>query len=240
MGTLRRISNWLLAITAQQIVVKVVALVPFSYVTTWITNTIYKGEWWSAADLPPGFWLVLSILSAPVLIYNGYVKPWTRSRRRKHERLQRREQQERKNERNIINEAFERLEFVLHPEVLDPDHPGNPAYMRKQARDAVDSVLKQFNAKNISSPGLINVNSNSDLATWHEFLRKARICFPTAEASASNSPTTTSSGRQVRTTESRVNEDSGTQHEAHWGLFFRETWRKISSKFRNEPFNERS
>lgn len=196
--------RFIVAIAKQVVVAAVVASVPVSYLLTWITNSIKHRKWWPTVELPPGFWLVLAALSTLVFIYHGFMKPYRRSRHRHRERVQRREQREQEQERHIIDLAYERVEYVLNPKVLDPEHPGNPAYMKKQARDAVDRVVQQFDAKGISHPGLIDVESPIDLETWHQFLRVMRIRPLGTGVSDGKSTTGSRKMRYLRPTE--VNE----------------------------------
>ena len=175
MNTIRKSFEGFIVHITKLVVVQVVATVSVSYLLAWISNSTKQGRWWPPVVLPPEFLWILALLSTTILIYHGFINPYIRSRRRHHERMQRRELREREQERHIIDVAYEHVEYVLNPKVLDPEHPGNPAYMRKQARDAVDKVVQQLDAKNIAHPGLIDVESPSELETWHQFLRLMRI-----------------------------------------------------------------
>lgn len=73
-----------------------------------------------------------------------------------------------------VSEAYELLQVVCEPEVLDPKNPGNPAYMKVRARDYVNRMIRPLERAGFLPPQKCTTKEES-LQEWYEFLEDAQI-----------------------------------------------------------------
>ena len=72
-----------------------------------------------------------------------------------------------------IEEGYKLLRKVCEPNTLDPDHPGNPAYMRSAARDFVNGMIHDLDRAALSPPPMCTEDEDS-LRDWLGYLAKLR------------------------------------------------------------------
>ena len=70
--------------------------------------------------------------------------------------------------------AYEKVARILKPEILNPQHPGNPDFMKEDAQRAVDDATGLMDRLGMCHPGNINVDDAASVAEWYEHLRPLR------------------------------------------------------------------
>lgn len=73
-----------------------------------------------------------------------------------------------------VEEVYFKLRLVCEPEILNPDHPGNMAYMKAEARDAANGLIKLLRKAGFEPPNRCDSNDQS-LYNWFQFLEVIRI-----------------------------------------------------------------
>ena len=114
---------------------QLLSLVPISYLLTLAGSWYSEGKLALDSVLPPGFLSVLSILSAPILIYHAFVLPiWKYKQRKEHKRL-RRERKKREHLKALVADAYQKLKLVRTPALMRPSQnpPPNLTYMEEEA-----------------------------------------------------------------------------------------------------------
>ena len=125
--------------------------------------------------MPPGFLLVLSCLSAPVLVYHGFVKPYAEARRRSEERNRRAETENLERLKRLVSDAYHKLRLVYNPKLMTPnqDPPPNLDYMQEEAKVAVMRVSNELDLNQIQHPRLeYTANEVLEQGEWHVFLSR--------------------------------------------------------------------
>ena len=64
--------------------------------------------------------------------------------------------------------------MVCEPKTINPDHPGNPDYMKSHARDSVNKLINPLKKLGFYCPPECTTEDKS-LKEWFSFLGKARI-----------------------------------------------------------------
>ncbi len=77
--------------------------------------------------------------------------------------------------REAIKAAYTLVQRVHKPEILNPEVPGNPAYMKELTQDAIDNLRSKLLAAGLGSPEKINVSSRDSLREWYDYLRAVII-----------------------------------------------------------------
>ena len=168
MAMVRRVLKWLVNLFAGHTVLQLIATVPTAYLTGLALQFQQEAEAVFSA-IPPLFWPVLAVLVLAVTVYPGFVLPFVTLVRAPKEKY-----------RAQVETAYECVARAYKPWILNPEHPGNPLWMREEAQRAVDSlspilIRKYKNRKDDFVPFRINVESDESLGEWYEFLRGERV-----------------------------------------------------------------
>lgn len=83
-------------------------------------------------------------------------------------------QEQRESLLNDIEQAYLLLRMVCEPETLDPQHPGNPGFMKVQARDFVNPMIPRLEEAGLSPPSQCTKEDNS-LQEWFKYFGDLRI-----------------------------------------------------------------
>ena len=161
---LKRLLKWLGSLFAGHTLLQLVATVPTAYVVG-IAEQWRKGAGVMFDNLPPLFWPILAILVIAVTIYPGFISPVLKHLRSKEQAYW-----------EQVDEAYRQVSHTYRPEILNPEHPGNPHTIREYAQNAVDILrpllIKKRGSKEI--PPEIEVTDENSLRDWYNYLRKER------------------------------------------------------------------
>lgn len=73
-----------------------------------------------------------------------------------------------------IEKAYQLVRRVCEPEILDPLHPGNLAYMKSEARDFINPLARRLKRAGFFPPTQCTTEDHS-LQEWFRFLENARM-----------------------------------------------------------------
>lgn len=127
--------KWLLNLLARTLVLRLMSLVPVTHIVTWVLQEAWPLE--NIVSQP--FLLLLSWLSAPVLVYHAFILPLWKARQRKEAKKLLRKTRSHQRLKRLVASAYERLRLVRNPALMDPnqDPPPNLAFMEEEAKVAV-------------------------------------------------------------------------------------------------------
>ena len=118
--------------------------------------------------LPPGFlngiytfFMVLGIAGLVALNWDWVSKKLTYKKQRK------------LFQRQKIEEAYLMLRNVCEPGTLNPERPGNPTFMKSDARDFVNPLRPYFHKAGLDPPGKCTTEVES-LEEWFTYLENLR------------------------------------------------------------------
>ena len=74
----------------------------------------------------------------------------------------------------MVNSAYFKLRMVCEPGTLNPEEPGNPDFMKSDARDEVNPLIPKLEKAGFFCPPRCTVEENS-LKEWFKFLEAVRI-----------------------------------------------------------------
>ena len=66
--------------------------------------------------------------------------------------------------------AYIQVRNAFKPEILNPNSPGNPHYMKELAKDAVNNLRPKLVALGVQTPSPIDVTNPVSLQEWYEYL----------------------------------------------------------------------
>ena len=69
--------------------------------------------------------------------------------------------------------AYSLVQRVREPETMNPDSPGNPAYMKSQARDFVNLLLNPLKRAGLRPPEKME-RSEESIEVWFRYLSELR------------------------------------------------------------------
>ena len=69
--------------------------------------------------------------------------------------------------------AYSLVQRVREPETLNPDSPGNPAYMKSKARDFVNLLLNPLRRAGLRPPEKMD-RSDESIEIWFRYLSELR------------------------------------------------------------------
>ena len=72
-----------------------------------------------------------------------------------------------------VEKAYYKVKRVCEPETLHPDHPGNPDYMKSDARDYINPLIKKLEKAGLKPPNDCSTDDAS-LEKWFNYLAKLR------------------------------------------------------------------
>ena len=70
--------------------------------------------------------------------------------------------------------AYDKVARIFKPEILNPQHPGNPDFMREDAQRAVDDTTVLLDRLGEDHPDNINIDDDASVSEWYEYLRPLR------------------------------------------------------------------
>ena len=76
----------------------------------------------------------------------------------------------RKRLREDVETAYFKLQMACEPETLNPEKPGNLAYMKSDARDSVNILYKEIKRAGFDPPHICEATEGS-LHSWFNFIR---------------------------------------------------------------------
>ena len=162
--SLRRLWAIIVAAATKHVVGSILGMLPTSLVITWIVTAVKHRTWLPEIEAGPVFWLTLTALSALLLLHHLFLRP----RKLEQEQRQKRMLQ-------LVEDAYEGVERIFEPRIMNPASPGNLVYMRKSARDAVDLLVPHLEAEGIDYPGLLDPAVADSVKAWQGCLRKLRM-----------------------------------------------------------------
>ena len=162
--SLSRLWSIIVSAATKHVVGSILGMLPTSLVITWIITAVKHRTWLPDIELSPEFWLTLTVLSALTVFYHFVLRPRRLARERQQERMLR-----------LVEEAYEAVERIFEPGILNPASPGNPVYMRKAARDAVDLLVPHLEAQGVRHPGLLDPEAVDSVSAWQGRLRELRM-----------------------------------------------------------------
>ena len=139
----------------------------------------------SFSSLPPGFWFVFwhsTILFGGLIgAYHGFIMPLIKRRRRRKlkqlhaaQRTIRTKRQEKDALHERIDQAYFALRMVCEPGIMNPDHPGNPIFMKSEARDQINSPLRARLQQAGWAPPALCTTEDASLQEWFGYLGRIR------------------------------------------------------------------
>ncbi len=73
-----------------------------------------------------------------------------------------------------VNRAYMKLRKVCEPQTLNPNKPGNQGYMKSDARDSANVLIKWLCRAGFDPPSRCTLEEES-LQQWFKFLEDVRI-----------------------------------------------------------------
>ena len=127
--------KWLLNLLARTVVLRMMSLVPVTHIITWVLQKTWPLE----SIVSPSFLLLLSCLSAPVLVYHAFILPLWKARQHREAKKLLRKTRSHKRLKTLVARAYGKLRLVRNPALMDPnqDPPPNLAFMEEEAKVAV-------------------------------------------------------------------------------------------------------
>lgn len=124
---------------------------------SWCWNTLV-----SSYALPGWVLLILATINI-FLIRCGFILLKSKSKKQKEIKL-----------RNIIENAYQKFIRVVEPDILDPENPGNPYYMKVDARDYINPRRSILIKAGLNPPPICTIEQES-LDEWYFYLQDERL-----------------------------------------------------------------
>ncbi len=161
---LKRLLKWFGNLFAEHTLLQLIATAPIAYFVG-LAKQWGKGAGVMFDALPPLFWPILAILVLAVTVYSGFVLPFVKYFRGKEKAYW-----------EQVEQAYKLVSQSYRPNILNPEHPGNPHAIKEYAQNAVDilrpQLIKKRGSKDI--PHEIEVTDNNSLSDWYNYLRRER------------------------------------------------------------------
>lgn len=138
--------SWLLSIATGTLANILAALVTSSFVIAWAQGYLVEGQWTLDNILPPGFLLILSVLSAPTLAYHTFYLPIRKYYQRKEYKRLRRERKKKEHLKRLVTDAYQQLRLVRTPALMraNQDPPPNLVFMEEEALVALRRLAHEL------------------------------------------------------------------------------------------------
>lgn len=161
---MKRLFQWIAERLTEHVVLQFIGSVPLAYILGWFI-AVKQGAIVMYNAIPSLFWPILAVLIVLVSICHGLISPAVKWCQKKAESY-----------RNEVEEAYNYVAGSYRPKILNPAHPGNPYAMKECAQKSVDVLRKKLlkRHKGQDVPSRINVEDETSLKEWHEFLRDER------------------------------------------------------------------
>lgn len=76
--------------------------------------------------------------------------------------------------RKPVEEGFRKITEVCEPDTLNPEKPGNPVFMKREAANAANLLIGPLEKAGFYSPGKCTTDDAS-LMAWFHFLEDVRM-----------------------------------------------------------------
>lgn len=80
----------------------------------------------------------------------------------------------------LVDGAYQKLRMVCEPKTLNPEYPGNPDYMRADARDTVNPLIPHLKRVGFYPP-VECTTDDASLNAWFRFLSHVRTDLSAAK-----------------------------------------------------------
>jgi hypothetical protein len=162
---MKTIRKWLLELLVEYVVLRLITSPFMAYGLSWLVDSWKKGTAVAFDSLPAWFWPILATLVVLFTFYPAFIAPIVKSRKERLEAC-----------RAKVEKAYTCVSQAYKPEILNPEHPGNPDYIRECAQNAVDVLRSQFQKRwsGPNVPDVIDVDNRDSLRQWYDFLRNER------------------------------------------------------------------
>ena len=166
-----KVRAWVAQFIADYMVVQVLSSAPAAYLAGWAFQGAlgFGRESMEFDSLPALFWPILCVLLLLITGYHGWISPIVRKRG-----------QWREDFKKDVNRAFICISQVRRPEILNPEHTGNPAAIQHDAENAADVVrdrilkIRRWRSRGLHSLKAIDVQNVESIEEWHAALREVR------------------------------------------------------------------